>query len=116
MRKQKKDGFSSRSMSLITLLYLLYLIGNNEKSASHQYLCDSLCMSYPTLHRNLRLLREAFAVDVRSKRMPDNSTHFYINNWGIFTKEQFLSCFEDSLLNTASDLIGQKASEKLASH
>ena len=79
---RKKSGLSQRSLSVISLFYLLYLIATRENEATHQNLCELTGLSYPTLHRNLRLLREGCGVDIRSKRQADNTTFFYIESWG----------------------------------
>ena len=108
MQEQRKKGISSRSSSVLTVLYLLYLIGTLGERATHQTLCEYLHLSYPTLHRHLRLLREAYEVDIRSKRLANNSTHFYIESWGVFTEEHFLQKFRDSLLETSQKNLSQK--------
>lgn len=106
---RKKSGFSQRSLSIVSLFYLLYLIATRGTEATHQALCALTGHSYPTLHRNLRLLREGCGVDIRSKRQTDNSTYFYIESWGIFTQERFLDTFREKFL----DLAIEQAEEKV---
>ena len=105
---RKKTGPSSRSLSIISLFYLLYLIATRGTEATHQALCDLTGLSYPTLHRNLRLLREGCGVDIRSKRQPDNTTYFYIESWGIFTGDRFLDMFRQNFLEIAVEHANEK--------